>query len=60
MSLDEELEIPSVVTPSVRKSKNVIKTPGGDAGTHMSTHVKYPIDRLRYDHPIIMHIWSKC
>ena len=49
MSLDEELGIPSVVTPCVRKSKNVIKAPGGNAGTRRSTRVKYPIDRLRYD-----------
>ena len=49
MSLDEELGIPSVVTPGVRKSRNVIKTPGGDAGTRRSTRVKYPVDRLRYD-----------
>ena len=43
MSLDEELGIPSVVTLGVRKSKNVVKTPRGDAGTHTSTHVKYPL-----------------
>ena len=49
MSLDEELGIPSVITPGVRKSKNVIKAPEGDAGTHRSTHVKYPIDRLSSD-----------
>ena len=28
ISLDDELGIPSVVTPSVRKSRNVVKTPG--------------------------------
>ena len=49
LSLDEELGIPSMVTPGVRKSRNVIKTPGGDAGTRRSTRVKYPVDRLRYD-----------
>ena len=49
MSLDEKLGIPSVVTPGVRKSRNVMKTPGGDASTRRSTRVKYPIDRLRYD-----------
>ena len=49
LSLDEELGIPSVITPGVRKSRNVIKTPGGDAGTRRSTRVKYPVDRLRYD-----------
>ena len=49
MSLDEELGIPSVVAPSVRKSRNVIKTLEGDAGTRRSTRVRYPIDRLRYD-----------
>ena len=48
MSLDEELGIPSVVTLGARKSKNVVKTLGGDVGTHRSTCVKYPIDRLRY------------
>ena len=36
-------------TPGVRKSRNVIKTPGGDAGTRRSTRVKYLVDRLRYD-----------
>ena len=49
MNLDEELGIPFVVTPGVRKSRNVVKTLEGDVGTHRSTHVKYPIDRLRYD-----------
>ena len=34
MSLDEELGIPSVITSGVRKSRNVVKTPRGDAGTH--------------------------
>ena len=38
-----------MVTPGVRKSRNVIKTPGGDAGTRRSTRVKYLVDRLRYD-----------
>ena len=38
LSLNEELGIPSVVTPSVRKIRNVIKAPGGDAGTR-SPHV---------------------
>ena len=37
------------VTPGVRKSRNVIKTPGGDACKCRSTRVKYPVDRLRYD-----------
>ena len=37
MSLDEELGIPSVVTPSVRKSKNVVKTPTSDARRRRST-----------------------
>ena len=49
MSLNEELGIPLVVTPVVRKSRNVIKTPRGDAGTHRSTCVKYHVDTLRYD-----------
>ena len=49
MRLDEELEIPSVVTLGARKSRNVVKTLGGDAGTCKSTHVRYPIDKLRYD-----------
>ena len=37
MSRDEEVGIPRVVSPSARKSKNVIKNLGGDAGTHRST-----------------------
>ena len=49
LSLDEELGIPSIVTPGVRKSKNVVKSPEGDEGTRRSTRVKYPNDRLRYD-----------
>ena len=55
MSLDEELGILSVVTLGVRKSKNVVKTPGSDVGICRSTHVKYPIDRLRYDGFSIHH-----
>ena len=49
LSLDEKLGIPLVVTPGVRKSRNVIKTLGGDADTRRSSRVKYPVDRLRYD-----------
>ena len=49
MSLDEELGIPSFITPGVRKIKNVVKTPGGDVGTRRSTRVKYLVDRRRYD-----------
>lgn len=49
MSLNEKLGIPFVITPSVRKSRNVVNTIRSDAGIHRSTHAKYPIDRLRYD-----------
>ena len=49
MSLNEELRITLVVTLSLRKSRNVIKTLGGDASTARSTCGKYPIDRMRYD-----------
>ena len=28
---------------------HVLKTLRGDVGIHKSTHVKYPVDRLRYD-----------
>ena len=61
MCLDEKLGIPSMVTPGVKKSTNVIKTLGGDLGTCRSIHVEYPVDRLRYDgfSAIIMHIWPK-
>ena len=55
MSLDEELGIPSVVTPGARKSKNVIKTLGGDVGTHRSTRVKNHVDKLRYDGFLARH-----
>ena len=46
MSLDKELGIPLVISLGV---KNVVKILGGDAGTCRSTHVKYLVDRLRYD-----------
>ena len=46
MSLDEELGIPSVVTPNARK---VVKTCKGDVCICKSTHAKYLVDTLRYD-----------
>ena len=49
LSLDEELGIPLVVTPGVRKRRNVIKTLGGDAGTRRSTRGLNP--RLPSPHP---------
>ena len=49
MSLDEELGIPSVVTPGARKSRHDLKTPATDPVVRRSTRIKYPIDRLRYD-----------
>ena len=49
MSLDEELGIPSVVTLGARKSRHVVKTSRGDAGSCRLTHVMYPVNRLRYD-----------
>ena len=55
MSLDDELGIPSMVTPGVRKSRNVIKTPGGDVGTRRSTHVKYHVYRRRYNGFLVHH-----
>ena len=49
MSLDEELGISSIVTLGVRKSKNAVKIPRGDASIRRSTHVKYFVERLSYD-----------
>ena len=49
MSLDEELVIPSIVTLSIRKITNVVKTLGGDANIRKSTCAKYLVDRLRHN-----------
>ena len=55
MSLDQELGIHVLVTPSARKSVNVVKTLRGDPSIHRSTHAKYPIDRLTYDGALAHH-----
>ena len=41
MSVDEELGIPSIVTLGARKSRNMVKTLGGDASTCRSTHISH-------------------
>ena len=47
--VDEELGIPSIVTLGARKSRDVVTTLGGNIVSCRSTHVKYLIDKLRYD-----------
>ena len=48
-SIDDELGIPSVVTPGVRKTRDVLKAPGSEPILRRSTRARYPVDRLKYD-----------
>ena len=55
MSLDEELGIPSTVTLGARRNRHALKPLGVDSCIHKSIHVKYLINRLRYDGFLIHH-----
>ncbi|MCO5590435.1 hypothetical protein L7F22_044405 [Adiantum nelumboides] len=48
-SLDEELDIPSVRTPGVRKLHAEKKAPGSNVEPCRSGKNRYPVDRLMYD-----------
>ena len=57
-SLDEELEIPRVVTPGASRSKDSSKTPSSQPLLHIPPQVKYLVARVKCDEYklSIMHI----
>ena len=57
-SIDDELGIPSVVTPRVRRTRDVLKAHGSDPILHRSTKARYPVDRLKYDGFTAIHYAS--
>ncbi|MCO5600233.1 hypothetical protein L7F22_054343 [Adiantum nelumboides] len=54
-SLDEELGIPSVRTPDVRRLHAENRAPGSNAEPHRSRRNRYPVDRLTYDGYVAKH-----
>ena len=48
-SIDDELGIPSIVTPGVRKTRDVLKAPRSEPILCRSSRTRYPVDRLKYD-----------
>ena len=54
-SIDDELGIPSIVTPGVRKTRDVLRAPGSEPILRRSTRARYPVDRLKYDGFIAIH-----
>ena len=48
-SIDDELDIPYVVTLGVRKTRDVLRAPRSEPILHRSTRARYPVDRLKYD-----------
>ena len=41
--------IPSIVTPGVRKTKDVLRASGSEPILHRSTRARYHVDSLKYD-----------
>ncbi|MCO5571326.1 hypothetical protein L7F22_025064 [Adiantum nelumboides] len=54
-SLDEELGIPSVRTPGVRRLHAENRAPGSNAEPRRSRRNRYPVDKLTYDGYVAKH-----
>jgi hypothetical protein len=54
-SLDEELGIPAIRTPSVRRANASNRTPQTDPGPHRSTRERRPVQRLICDGYVARH-----
>ncbi|MCO5578478.1 hypothetical protein L7F22_032320 [Adiantum nelumboides] len=54
-SLDEELGIPSLRTPTVRRLHAQNGVPGSNAESRSSERNRYPVDRLMYDGYVAKH-----
>ncbi|MCO5571831.1 hypothetical protein L7F22_025579 [Adiantum nelumboides] len=54
-SLDEELRIPSIRTPGVRRLRTKNKALGSNAEPRRSGRNKYPVDKLTYDGYVAKH-----